>query len=80
MNFKALRKRQKLSIRQAAEKLGLNYQSICRYENKGRVPKNQVLIEMLDVYNCTEKELGEAVLNNIKLGRESNGTKDIGDN
>lgn len=80
MNFKALRKRQNLSIRQAAEKLGLNYQSICRYENKGRVPKNQILIKMFDVYNCTEKELGEAVLNNIKLGRENDGTKDIRDN
>ncbi|ABS32355.1 DNA-binding protein [Clostridium botulinum] len=77
MNFKALRKRQNLSIRQAADKLGLNFQSICRYENKGRVPKKQILIKMLSVYNCTERELGEAVSHNIKFGREKDETKNI---
>lgn len=71
MNFKTLRKRQNLSIRQAAEELELNYQSICRYENKGRVPADKVLKNMLRVYKCTEQELGEAVINNIKNGREN---------
>jgi transcriptional regulator with XRE-family HTH domain len=81
MDFKALRKRQNLSIRIAAEKLGINYQSICRYENKGRVPKRKILIKMLEVYKCSEKELGEAVLNNIKnKGDESHETKNIRDN
>ncbi|EJO5346414.1 helix-turn-helix transcriptional regulator [Clostridium botulinum] len=81
MNFKTLRERQNLSIREAAKKLNISFQSICRYENKGRVPKKQILIRMFSVYNCTEKELGEAILNNIKfLGGKNNGTKDIRDN
>lgn len=73
MNFKALRKAQNLSLRQAASKLGVTYQSICRYENKGRVPKDEVLGKMLVVYKCTEQELGQAIINNIKSRRESNG-------
>ncbi|WMJ79571.1 helix-turn-helix transcriptional regulator [Clostridium sp. MB40-C1] len=72
MNFKLLRKSQNLSLRQAAQKLGVTYQSVCRYENKGRVPKDEVLAKMLVVYKCTEQELGQAVINNIKIGRESN--------
>jgi len=81
MNFKTLRKRQNLSIREAAKKLGISFQSICRYENQGRVPKNQILIKMLSAYDCTEKELGEAVLNNIKFsGGKNNETKNIRDN
>ncbi|HCL4466715.1 helix-turn-helix transcriptional regulator [Clostridium botulinum] len=81
MNFKTLRKRQNLSIREAAKKLNISFQSICRYENKGRVPKKQILIKMLSEYNCTEKELGEAVLNNIKFsGGKNNATKNIKDN
>ncbi len=81
MNFKTLRKRQNLSIRNAAEKLGINYQSICRYENKGRIPKKKILIKMLSIYKCTEGELGEAVLNNItKKGDEGYETKNIRNN
>lgn len=75
MNFKMLRKKQNLSIRQAAEKLGINFQSICRYENKDRVPKDEILAKMLEVYKCTEQELGEAVINNIKNGRANHERK-----
>ncbi|WP_125153140.1 helix-turn-helix domain-containing protein [Clostridium rectalis] len=80
MNFKALRKRQNLSIRQAAEKLGINYQSVCRYENKGRVPTNKILSKMLFVYKCSEQELGEAVICNVKNRRDIDESKDNGSN
>lgn len=75
MDFKALRKRQDLSLREAAEKIGVSFQSICRYENKNRVPTDKVLLKMTKVYNCTEKELGQAILNNIRKKEEEQSWK-----
>ncbi|BDR73683.1 hypothetical protein K144316041_23910 [Clostridium tetani] len=66
MDFKTLRRRQNLSLREAAERIGISYQSICRYENKNRVPINKILLKMKKVYKCSETELGQAILNNIK--------------
>ena len=68
MTFKELRKKNNLSLRQAAERLGVNFQAICRYENKGRVPKSEILKKMMEVYNCTEAELGDAIVSNVVRG------------
>jgi len=76
MNFKALRRRQNLSLRAAANEIGVNFQSICRYENKGRIPKKWVLKKMIEVYKCTEMELGEAIFSSLK-GDEQNEKKVI---
>lgn len=66
VNFKELRKRANLSLRQAADKIGVGFQSICRYENKGRIPKKEILLKMQKAYKCTDAELAEAILNNMK--------------
>lgn len=70
MNFKELRIRQKLSLRDAAKKIGVSFQSICRYENKGRIPKGDILLRMTKVYKCTNLEIGQAVMDNLQNGEK----------
>ncbi|WP_147566663.1 helix-turn-helix domain-containing protein [Clostridium tyrobutyricum] len=66
MNFKALRERQNLSLHDAAQKLGIGIQSLCRYENKKRIPSKKILKKIVSVYNCSQQELGEAIFNNLE--------------
>ncbi|MCX0360376.1 helix-turn-helix transcriptional regulator [Clostridium perfringens] len=66
MNFKELRKRKKLTLEQASDYLGVGFQSLCRYENQGRIPKKAILKKMVSLYDCNAKELGEAILDNLK--------------
>lgn len=66
MNFKDLRKRKKITLEQASNDLEISFQSLCRYENQGRIPKKTILKKMILLYECSAEELGEAILNNLK--------------
>lgn len=68
MNFKELRKRKKLTLEQTSDYLGIGFQSLCRYENQGRIPKKTILKKMVSLYECNAEELGEAILNNLREG------------
>lgn len=66
MNFKELRKRKELTLEQTSDYLGIGFQSLCRYENQGRIPKKTILKKMVSLYECNAEELGEAILNNLR--------------
>lgn len=66
MNFKELRERKHLTIEKASKNLNIGFQSLYRYENKGRIPKKTILKKMVNLYECNAKELGEAILSNIE--------------
>lgn len=70
MTFKELRIRQGLTLREASKKIGISFQSICRYENQGRIPRGDILQMMVDVYKCTDEEMGQAIMNNIQKRRK----------
>jgi transcriptional regulator with XRE-family HTH domain len=67
MDFRELREREHKGLMQAANEIGIAYQSLYRYENQGRVPKKEILLKMQQKYKCTDAELGEAIIRNLKF-------------
>ncbi|URZ05870.1 helix-turn-helix domain-containing protein [Clostridium felsineum] len=66
MGFKELREAKGLTIEKAAQLIGVYPQAIYRYETKKRVPTKKVLKKMYSVYECTDTQLGEAIVSNVK--------------
>jgi PAS domain S-box-containing protein len=57
--FRVIRKRQKLSMKDVAEKMGLGWQTIWAWENKKRVPSETKLRNLCFVVNCEVSDVSD---------------------
>lgn len=67
MNFTDLRLKKGLSIQEVSTQLKLSPATIYRYEKDGRIPTKTILKKIVNLYNCTPSELGEAILKNLEV-------------
>ncbi len=67
MNFTDLRLKTGLSVQEVSNKLQLSPGTIYRYEKDGRIPTKTILKKIVNLYNCTPGELGEAILKNLEV-------------
>ncbi|WP_052476158.1 helix-turn-helix domain-containing protein [Cohnella kolymensis] len=67
--LKQARTRKKLTQNEVAEKLGIDYTTISKYENNKSQPDNEILRELADMY---EVSLDWLILGQLDGGRPSN--------
>ncbi len=67
LNLRHVRSNVGLLQNEAEEKLGIAHSTMCRYENGDRIPKDDILWNMINLYKMTPEQLGEVIINKLKM-------------